>query len=215
MNLNPKDILKNIPKFNLVPKGNFFIDFTSTIAMLINNITEYKNVYTKDTNSDILLSQLITLQSTITNVMFEVKAMDIPDIGVSVEEVDIGSTKIWRRTGIQFSTDLQIEFFSTTMNWVRKLFYCWLQCQFDLATNTSKPRLYSEADIDVYIYDRTRLFVVEHRTYKGCFPISVERQRFDTMEYDYQMGIPIIFKINNGMDIEGVTIAAAIPVTGI
>lgn len=202
--VNPAEFFKNKLPFNLIPKYNFLVDFSDTISQLIINMGFYQQYYPNDATSIVnTVLKLGVLVDNIIDLMFVVKSIELPEIVIDSEELKIGTIPLTRIKGAQLNGDLVIEFRSDDLNMARKLYYTWIQILVDPKTNAGKPRLITEADITVFIYNRIGI-LVEKRIYHNCKPVSIDKLRYDVDETGFQDSIVMTFKCNNGMTIEGV-----------
>ena len=198
--LDPRTILSNVSLLELTPKYNFFVSFINTYGQLNANFARYSTNYPLDPSLSSVSANLVELGINLQNTMFSVKSVDIPEIIVNGRLIDIGTTKLYSITGADVGGDLLIEFHPESRNFAKKFYYTWLSTMISPVDNTKRPRNTYEADIDLYIYNRN-FTPIEFRTYHGCVPINLEKQRYDVNETGYLESIALTFKVNNGATI--------------
>lgn len=194
---------KKLVRMDLVPQYNFYVDFTGTVASLIQTATNYISKYPNDKNIFPYLSELLNeLSKDSIGLSFQVKRAVLPDIMITGSDEELGGMKVNMLTSasIGAANNLQIETHVATNNLMYKLYYLWINIMMDLKTNARRPRKTYEAPIKIFIYDRLGV-TVQERTYNGCSPRSTNDLNFDSESTTYLASQTFTFKINNGMEI--------------
>lgn len=198
-----KDVLKNVTKFDLIPKHNFFVDLFSVISEMQQTLTAGFINMTSDEAMEMgeVFKEVISFIPLVKDLIFEIKAVELPEIVVGDEEINIGPAKMSVIKNASINSDLIIEFYASTSNIAKKLYYLWLKLMFDFKTGTQKARDLYEYDMNIYLFDRINT-MLEKRTYHGCSPRNIEKTRYDYNEMGYQEVIVMTFKVNNGVSID-------------
>lgn len=194
------DVVRPLTTFDLIPKHYFWIDFAITFNQLFRNLSSLSNktIYAeKIAQISPIITQLVALQN---DLIFSVKAVELPEISVIEEDVEVGTTRISEVGGTQINSDLVIEFYSATNLAFKNHYYLWLQLIFDLNTNGSLPRGFYESDIKIYELNRNGR-LIETRIYHGCSPRNLDRNRFDVDENGFLESTVLTYKVNNGLTI--------------
>ena len=193
------DPLSQKSRFDLMPKYKFEIDFTplswAYSSINISATNAKGGAFDTERIPDLIIAS--TFQAfKLTGL---VKSVELPEVQISAEAKNIGSTKI----SVLNSNDvdpLVIDFYSDTDSTAKQMYYNWCKLMFETSTNTQLPRNLYERDLKIIIHDRNDA-VKEIRNYFGCSPRTITKQRYDYADAGMQEPVSITFDVNNGMNI--------------
>ena len=201
---------KKIQQFDLVPKFNFYVDFTDLLVSFSPEIIREMNISTIMSNpkySEVILDfnkvmanfPTILKDFDFINTSLIVKSSNIPGLTMSYNEFNTGPKKTSGNINDVTIDDLSIEFYKEDRNLANTLYYNWISLAMDLNSGAKRPRNYYEKTISIYIFNRYGN-PVEFIKFFGCIPKDLSKDKLDVSERNFIDDGILTVTINNGME---------------
>jgi hypothetical protein len=201
---------KKIQQFDLIPKYNFYVDFTDLLVSFGPEVIKEMGISSSMSNprySDIeidfikIIAEFPTILKDFDfiNTSLIVRSANLPGLSLSYNEFNTGPKKTAGNVGSVITDDLVIDFYKEDRNLANTLYYNWISLAINLENGTKRPRDFYEKTISIYIFNRYGK-PVEFSKYFGCIPKDLTKDKLDVTERNFIDDGSMTLVVNNGMD---------------
>lgn len=173
--------------FELIPKYNFSVDFTSISTIL--------------SKTDFSIE--VSSSNTLFDVAVKLKGVKLYDFSIEAgTAITLPNSTANYPSKINYNGNISLTFYADTSAISGRIYYAWIESMYyNMKEGLMNPPKDWLAEIPIHIYNRNGK-LIQKRIYYDCYPTAISSNDYDKSSTEYQEDITIDLTVTGGLSIE-------------